>query len=39
VRYFADCVAEPKKAVQRQVPAGDEELVQVGNDGPFGRTI
>ncbi|MES2186981.1 MAG: DegT/DnrJ/EryC1/StrS family aminotransferase, partial [Pseudomonadota bacterium] len=38
VRYYADCVAGPDHASQQ--PKTDESnLVQVGNDGPFGRTI
>jgi hypothetical protein len=34
VRYYADCVAEEGRTAK---PKG--KLVQVGSDGPFGRTI
>jgi arginine/lysine/ornithine decarboxylase len=37
VSYFADCVAEGKPMPESQ-KVGDE-LVQVGSDGPYGRTI
>ena len=41
VRYYADCVAEPggpaKATRVNKVAKG--RLVQVGDDGPFGRTI
>ena len=38
VRYYADCVArEPGKVTPPATPPG--KLVQLGNDGPFGRTV
>ncbi len=44
VRYYADCVAEapqPKpgrRGGKKDAPAA-ESIVQVGSDGPFGRTL
>jgi len=37
VRYYADCVADPARRAEAPVVPG--KLVQVGNDGPFGRTV
>ncbi len=38
VRYYADCVAQT--AVKQPQPLAHEgNLVQVGSDGPFGRTV
>ena len=39
VSYFADCVAEGKTMPQSQVVSRTEDVVHLGNDGPFGRTI
>ena len=43
VRYYADCVAEEEKAKPaKKNPkplTTDKNLVQVGSDGPFGRTL
>lgn len=43
VRYYADCVAAapqaaPARKSRKNAPAA-QDIVQVGSDGPFGRTI
>jgi arginine decarboxylase len=39
VSYFADCVAEGAPMPESQVISKHEDFVQVGSNGPFGRTI
>ena len=39
VRYFADCVAGPQTAAKSRRKQAKGKLVQVGNSGPFGRTV
>lgn len=39
VRYYADCVAEAKTGRNPKPLATAKNLVQVGDDGPYGRTI
>ena len=39
ISYFADCVADGKPMPEAQVVSRAEDLVQLGNDGPFGRTL
>jgi arginine/lysine/ornithine decarboxylase len=41
VRYYADCVAEPGHPAKagKTAKATKGRLVQVGDDGPFGRTL
>ena len=39
VRYYADCVAQGTGGSRKPRANAPESLVQVGSDGPFGRTI
>jgi hypothetical protein len=39
VRYYADCVADEKTTKNPKPLATAKNLVQVGGDGPYGRTI
>ena len=39
VRYYADCVAAGRGEQDPQPLAREDNLVQVGADGPFGRTV
>jgi arginine/lysine/ornithine decarboxylase len=39
VRYYADCVASGRAEQDPQPLAREDNLVQVGADGPFGRTV
>ncbi|MGV3494303.1 MAG: Orn/Lys/Arg decarboxylase N-terminal domain-containing protein [Ramlibacter sp.] len=39
VSYFADCVAEGTPMPESQKVTRSEDVVQVGSDGPYGRTI
>ncbi|QYY24387.1 arginine/lysine/ornithine decarboxylase [Diaphorobacter sp. MNS-0] len=39
VRYYADCVAQGTGGSRKPRANDPESLVQVGSDGPFGRTI
>ncbi|MGC3987548.1 MAG: arginine/lysine/ornithine decarboxylase [Pseudorhodoferax sp.] len=39
VSYFADCVAEGRPMSEAEKVTRAEDMVQVGNDGPYGRTI
>ena len=39
VRYYADCVAHSEHKQSPQLLASEDNLVQIGADGPFGRTV
>ena len=39
VSYFADCVAEGEPMSEAEKVTRTEDMVQVGNDGPYSRTI
>jgi ornithine decarboxylase/lysine decarboxylase/arginine decarboxylase len=39
VRYYADCVSNGKPSRNAKPLATADNLVQVGDDGPFGRTL
>jgi ornithine decarboxylase/lysine decarboxylase/arginine decarboxylase len=40
VRYYADCVADAKAPAKNPKPlATAKNLVQVGDDGPYGRIV
>lgn len=39
VSYFADCVAEGQPMSEAEKVTRPEDMIQVGNDGPYSRTI
>nr|WP_145545815.1 arginine/lysine/ornithine decarboxylase [Variovorax boronicumulans] len=39
VSYFADCVAEGQPMTEAEKVTRAEDVIQVGNDGPYSRTI